>query len=399
MNLDFTNLLAQAGMLPTAPPRAPAPAPPSSTTVSSSGASSTAVTSTTGSSPPSFFINPNLFAQANQASVAPPVAWPGMTLDELRQNNPSIKTMLTLLFSPTHENCYKEWNFHEPTLIAKFEELGKDVERCTAWYNEAMIKGQIRHISAKSNMEAKEVEMERRLRADPMDEEGNAYFGEKIRKKNVEEQYELMMEQYPESMGKILMLYIEAEVSGIKFPGFVDSGAQMTIMSEEFAEKLGLLRLVDTRFAGTAVGVGTSKILGKVHCAQIKIAGSVFPMSVTIMEGGGLGDKNMDFLLGLDMLKRHRCSINLAANQLEFLVADGKMLATPFLQEYQLDKNKGGTKGFSAEASNAELESRMKEIEDSEMKEAAEKSLEGAKTEEAEEDAKMDDGDEKPAGA
>ena len=101
------------------------------------------------------------------------------------------------------------------------------------------------------------------------------------------------------------------------FPGFVDSGAQMTIMSETFAEKLGLLRLVDTRFAGVAVGVGTGKILGKVHVAQIKVAGVVLPMSVTIMAGGGMGDKNMDFLLGLDMLKRHRCNINLAKNQLE----------------------------------------------------------------------------------
>lgn len=46
---------------------------------------------------------------------------------------------------------------------------------------------------------------------------------------------------------------------------FVDSGAQMTVMSYKCAEKLGILHLVDERFAGVAVGVGESKILGKVR--------------------------------------------------------------------------------------------------------------------------------------
>ena len=65
----------------------------------------------------------------------------------------------------------------------------------------------------------------------------------------------------------------------------------------------------------------------------------------------------MDFLLGLDMLKRHRCSINLHSNQLEFTTGG---VVTPFLQEYQLPVNKGGTMGFDAEGSNKELEEAMR---------------------------------------
>jgi hypothetical protein len=32
-----------------------------------------------------------------------------------------------------------------------------------------------------------------------------------------------------------------------------------------------LMRLVDKRYAGTAVGVGSCKILGKIHAADIEI--------------------------------------------------------------------------------------------------------------------------------
>ena len=318
----------------------------------------------------------NTAAASTSSGGGEPVQWDGMNLDDAISRNPNPQHLMTILSNTTrHPNLLKELNYHNPTIGKKLQSANGNITKMAEIWRQNTMKSATSGFLRRHLAQTKETEMTNRLHVNPMDEEANAYFGNKIRLENVQRQYEQMMEEYPESLGRVLMLYMNCEVNGKPLQMFVDSGAQMTIMSSACADRLGLLHLVDDRFEGVAVGVGTGKILGKIHIVELTIGGYNFPCSITVMDSeSGLGDKNMDCLFGLDMLKRHRCNIDLGKNVLRFAIGNtGETMEAPFLHEKDLPTNKGGTMGFDAEKTNAEIEARLEkmETEEEEGKEAA----------------------------
>ena len=80
------------------------------------------------------------------------------------------------------------------------------------------------------------------------------------------------------------------------------------------------------------MGIGTSRILGRIHATEMEILGKKFICSLTVLE-----DNKVEFLLGLDNLKRHQCCIDLVQNQLH--MRNGE-ISVPFLSEGEIHKNK-----------------------------------------------------------
>lgn len=183
-------------------------------------------------------------------------------------------------------------------------------------------------LAEKSERERKRIQM---LNADPFDPEAQRLIAEEIRQDNVDSNMEAAIEYHPESFGQVTMLYINCKVNGHPVRAFIDSGAQTTIMSQACAERCGIMRLVDKRWAGYAKGVGIQKIIGRVHLGHIQINDVFLQSSFSILE-----EQVMDMLLGLDMLKRHQCCIDLRRN---ILVIGTTGTETPFLSEGDLPKN------------------------------------------------------------
>ncbi|XP_037535287.1 protein DDI1 homolog 2 [Nematolebias whitei] len=252
---------------------------------------------------------PQLQQQQRAAQPSTPMTFRGPAPQGL--DNPALLQQM-LLSNPHELSLLKERN---PPLAEAL--LSGDLERFTKVLQEQQ-----------QDRAKREQERIKLLTADPFDLEAQAKIEEEIRQHNVEENMTIAMEEAPESFGQVVMLYINCRVNGHPVKAFVDSGAQMTIMSQACAERCNIMRLVDRRWAGIAKGVGTQKIIGRVHLAQVQIEGDFLPCSFSILE-----DQPMDMLLGLDMLKRHQCSIDLKKN---LLVIGTTGTETRFLSEAEL---------------------------------------------------------------
>lgn len=219
-----------------------------------------------------------------------------------------------------------------PHLQSQFNSVDPELGSALASGNVASVRMvQMARMMAHHKKEYETKQEEKQLFSNPDSSENQAKIEEYIRKQNVEASYETAMEHIPESFARVTMLYIDIEINGSKIKAFVDSGAQSTIISVACAQRCNLMRLVDTRFAGMAKGVGTAKIVGRIHIAQMKIGQTFLPISITVLDSN-----DVDFLFGLDMLKRHRCVIDLAQEML--IVSDG-VERIPFLSEKDLPEN------------------------------------------------------------
>lgn len=169
----------------------------------------------------------------------------------------------------------------------------------------------------------------RRLQSDPDNPANQARIMELIQEERINENLQFAADTSPEAFVPVSMLYIKLKIKGHDIYALVDSGAGHTIITPQVAEDCGLSSLIDKRYITEARGVGTQMSKGRIHSAPVSIGDTnvELPCSFTVL------DCSVQCLFGLDMLKRHKCSIDLGKNAL--LIGD---IETKFLTELEIEK-------------------------------------------------------------
>ncbi|AFZ79009.1 hypothetical protein BEWA_018540 [Theileria equi strain WA] len=207
-----------------------------------------------------------------------------------------------------------------------------------------------KHLEHQNN----EMEHKRRLikaSLDPLNPESQLLIQKDIEQNRINENYISAQNFLPESFGGIIMLYVNVEINGVVIKALVDTGAEHTIMNKECAKRCNLLNMIDERFKGTR------NTVGKIHLADLKIGPIFIHVSFVILDGG-----NIDFILGLDILRRYACTINLKDNCLQI-----NDISVPFLSEKDIkaEDHKSTSSGIHAvkqESENPDKINRLSEL-------------------------------------
>jgi hypothetical protein len=119
-------------------------------------------------------------------------------------------------------------------------------------------------------------------------------------------------------------LYVPCEIGAHEVEILVDTGAEMSVISESLARQLDLMDRLDRRYQGTAKGVGSANILGKLFDVPVKLGQVDFELNFSVLQLD-----RCELILGLDLMQHFKCLVDLERNSLVFGGAGG--VEVPFL--------------------------------------------------------------------
>jgi hypothetical protein len=125
-------------------------------------------------------------------------------------------------------------------------------------------------------------------------------------------------------------LQIPCEINGYIIPAIIDTGAQVTVMSESCARRCHVSNMIDARFSGQAIGIGASDILGRINELSMRVGPISYHNKVSILRDM---PKSVDLILGLDFLQRFKSEVNLDERILKLKVR-GRTVRVSFISNH-----------------------------------------------------------------
>ena len=128
----------------------------------------------------------------------------------------------------------------------------------------------------------------------------------------INKNYMKAMEIMPELYTKSPSIHIQGSINGNSIKFLVDTGAEISIMNKSIAIACGLEKYIDERYNGKLQGVGSDKILGKVHYTEITFNWGVLPCGFTICSNNDIIP-----IIGIDIMNSHGIIINCKTKTLQ----------------------------------------------------------------------------------
>jgi len=135
----------------------------------------------------------------------------------------------------------------------------------------------------------------------------------------VKKDYLKAYEEIPEFFFPINMLYIPCQIEGNYCTAFVDTGAQVSVMSLDMAKKCGLEERIDKQYNGIVKGVGEQQMIGKLYYVIVSFDYCEIPCSFIILEN------SPDIMIGINMMKCHRMELDFGKHVMKIPVGNSKI--------------------------------------------------------------------------
>lgn len=150
--------------------------------------------------------------------------------------------------------------------------------------------------------------------------------------KQIETDYIEADKNIPQFFISVNMLYVPCQINGTYIEAFVDTGAQITIMSLDTAKKCSLEHRINTKMARKIVGVGTQISLGELYNVEILLGKYIITCNFTVME------KSHDIMFGLNTMKCHRILLDLGKGCMKIPTFNNSYFDVNFLKPSEMKK-------------------------------------------------------------
>lgn len=133
------------------------------------------------------------------------------------------------------------------------------------------------------------------------------------KQKELNNNFEKAMTYIPHTFIPSKMLYLTAKINNHEIKFLVDTGAQMSILPISVAIACNLQNMIDDKYNGELKGVGSDKIMGRVHYLELELACGFYSCGFTVCKSD-----DMVPIIGIDIIRNLGFNINFSKNIISF---------------------------------------------------------------------------------